>query len=100
MTKPANILSFKTTAEGAEEFAAILLRIAEIVRDETGTETWFTARAEDDPTRFFIADTFTDADGRQAHFTGAGADLILGEGRALLAGPPEIHSLELLARKD
>jgi hypothetical protein len=49
---------------------------------------------------FLLVDLFTDADARNAHFGGAAAALILGEGGSLLAGQPEISAIELLAGKN
>ncbi len=100
MTTPGNIVRLTTTPEGAEQFADILKRALAHVEAETGTTTWFAARSEDDPTSFFIVDLFADADARNAHFSGAAASLILGEGGPLLAGQPEISSLGLLAGKN
>jgi quinol monooxygenase YgiN len=97
---PGNILRFKTTPEGADEFASILERAVEHVNAEEGTKLWFSARSEEEPTSFFIVDLFADADGRKAHFTGEAAKLITEEGGSLLAGSPENSAVETLATKN
>lgn len=100
MPKPGNIVRLTTTVEGADQFAAVLQRALDHVKGEDGTTTWFASRAEDDPTSFFIIDLFTDGDARSAHLGGPAAQLILGEGAPLLAGPPEISALQLLGGKN
>lgn len=97
---PGNIIRFRTTPEGADEFASILERAVEHVKDEQGTTLWFAGRSEDEPTSFFVVDLFADADGRGAHFAGEAAKLILGEGAPLLAGRPENSAIETLAAKN
>jgi quinol monooxygenase YgiN len=100
MPKPGNIVRLTTTPRGADQFAAILERALEHVQGEDGTTTWFSCRAEDDPTLFFIVDLFTDGEARNAHFGGLAAQLILGEGGPLLAGPPEVSALQMLNGKN
>lgn len=99
-TTPGNIIRLTATPEGADKLASVLTRALEHAREETGTTTWFAARSESDPTSFFLVDLFTDEDSRNAHFAGAAAALILGEGGPLFAGPPEISAIELLAGKN
>ena len=100
MSKPGNVIRFTTTPEGADEFASILARAIEHVQAETGATTWMASRCEEDPTCFFIVDLFTDEAARTAHFEGSAAALILGEGGPLLAGEPEISSVQLLVGKN
>jgi quinol monooxygenase YgiN len=100
MSKPGNVIRFTTTPDGADEFAGILERAIEHVQAESGTMTWMASRSEDDPTCFFIVDLFGDAAARSAHFEGSAAALILGEGGPLLAGQPDISTVELLAGKN
>jgi quinol monooxygenase YgiN len=98
--KPANIIRFTTTTDGAEQFAAILGRAVEHINQENGTTTWFASRVEGEPTAFFLVDVFADIDGRTAHFSGEAAELILGEGGPLLDGQPELSALELITGKN
>lgn len=68
-----------------------------IVEQEPGTITWYAIRQSD--TTFGIFDTFEGEDGRQAHLSGqvaAALGQIAGE---LLAAPPDIRQVDILAVK-
>ena len=51
------------------------------------------------PAKFGIFDTFPDDAGRQAHLTGPIAKALMAKADELLAKPPQIEMLEILASK-
>ena len=80
-----------------DEVAKFLNDGLAIVEGEPGTVTWYAIRQGD--TTFGIFDTFGTEDGRQAHLSGqvaAALGQIAGE---LLASPPDIRPVDILASK-
>ncbi|TQK29898.1 LLM class flavin-dependent oxidoreductase [Arthrobacter sp. SLBN-53] len=65
--------------------------------DETGTTTWYAIRLSD--TQFAIYDTFADEDGRQSHIHGKIVKSLREHQQELLAEPPTIRQVDLLAVK-
>jgi quinol monooxygenase YgiN len=81
-------------AAEVEEFLKSALPLAE---KEAGTITWY-AIAEDEGS-YGIFDTFeTEAD-RQAHLDGPIAKALMSKASELLAQPPAIHKIRLIAAK-
>ena len=68
-----------------------------IIQEEPATTAWFAIRLG--PTTFGIFDAFPDDDGRQAHMTGRVADALMAQWAALLAQPPSIERVDVLASK-
>ena len=68
-----------------------------LVEQEPGTTSWFAIRMG--PTSFGIFDTFDDETGRQAHLNGKVAAALMAKAGELLAKPPEIHKMDVLAAK-
>lgn len=68
-----------------------------IVREEPATTTWFAIRLG--PSTFGIFDTFPDEAGRQAHLSGRLASALTGKAAELLAKPPVMEKVEILASK-
>ncbi len=68
-----------------------------IVQAETGTSAWFGIRMG--PSTFGIFDTFRDESGRQAHLNGRVAAALLAKASELLATPPRIEKVDVLAAK-
>lgn len=68
-----------------------------IVQQEPGTTTWFAFRMG--PSTFGIFDTFTDDEGRQAHLSGRVAAALMQKASELLAEPPVIRQIDILASK-
>jgi quinol monooxygenase YgiN len=64
---------------------------------EAGTTTWYAFKLG--PDRFGIYDTFQDEGGRDAHLSGAIAKALMAKAGELLAEPPQIEKLEILAAK-
>jgi quinol monooxygenase YgiN len=68
-----------------------------IVENEPATISWYALKLG--PSTFGIFDTFPDEDGRQAHLTGEVAKALMAKAADLLAEPPSIEKVEVLAAK-
>jgi len=83
---------------GKEEAVAEFLRSAlPLAEGEPGTVSWFAFRIGS--STFGIFDTFNDEAGRQAHLSGPIAAALMAKASELLAKPPVIEQLDLLAAK-
>jgi quinol monooxygenase YgiN len=83
---------------GKEENVAEFLREAlPLAEKEPGTTSWFAFRIGS--SIFGIFDTFNDEAGRQAHLSGPIAAALMAKASELLAKPPVIEKLDLLAGK-
>ncbi|MDR0183384.1 putative quinol monooxygenase [Lysobacter arvi] len=80
--------------EEVERFLRGALPLAEA---EPGTRTWFALRFG--PSSFGIYDTFDTEAGRQAHLDGPIAAALMERAGELLAAPPRIDRVDLLASK-
>jgi quinol monooxygenase YgiN len=68
-----------------------------LVEDEPATTAWFAVRFG--PTEFGIFDAFPDDAGRQAHLQGRVAEALMAQASDLLAAPPAIETVDVLADK-
>ena len=68
-----------------------------IVQEEPQTTAWFAIRLG--PTTFGIFDAFPDESGRQAHLSGRVAAALMAKAPELLAKPPKIEKVDVLAAK-
>jgi len=68
-----------------------------IVQEEPATTVWFAIRMG--PSTFGIFDAFPDEVGRQAHLTGRVAAALMAQASDLLAQPPSIEQVDVLAAK-
>ena len=68
-----------------------------IVREEPATTAWFAIRV--DRSTFAIFDAFPDEAGRQAHLSGRVAAALMAKAPDLLAKPPSIEKVDVLAAK-
>jgi quinol monooxygenase YgiN len=68
-----------------------------IVREEPATIAWFAIRMG--PSTFGIFDAFPDDAGRQAHLSGRVAAALMAKASELLAKPPSIEKVDVLAAK-
>lgn len=83
---------------GKEKEVAEFLRSAvPLVQAEQGTVTWYAI--QEGPASFAIFDTFDDEGGRDAHLNGKVAAALMAKAGELLAKPPQIHKLQILADK-
>jgi quinol monooxygenase YgiN len=68
-----------------------------IVQEEPATTVWFAIRLG--PSTFGIFDAFPDESGRQAHLSGRVAAALMTKAPELLAQPPVIENVDVLAAK-
>jgi quinol monooxygenase YgiN len=80
-----------------QELAEFLEGGRALVDQEPETTAWFAVRLG--PTSFAVIDFFPDDSGRQAHLSGSVAEALLARADELLARPPEITPLDVIAAK-
>jgi quinol monooxygenase YgiN len=80
-----------------KEVEAFLKSGLALAQQEPATTAWFALRFG--PTTFGIFDAFPDEAGRQAHLSGQIAAALMKKAPDLLAKPPEIEKVEVLAAK-
>jgi quinol monooxygenase YgiN len=80
-----------------DEVESLLSGALPLARAETATRTWYAFRLG--PSSFGIFDTFDDEAGRQAHLDGEIARALMGKADELLAKPPQIDKVDVLAAK-
>ena len=68
-----------------------------IVQEEPATTAWFAIRMG--PSIYGIFDVFPDDAGRQAHLSGRVAAALMAKAADLLAKPPSIEKVDVLAAK-
>ena len=81
--------------EAVEQFLKSALPLAE---EEKDTISWYALKIG--PSTFGIFDTFNDEEGREAHLKGKIAAALMQHADELLATPPLIEKVELLAVKE
>lgn len=97
-SKNVGILALLTAKPGKEKDLADLLRGAvALAREEAFTVTWYAVQSG--PQQFAIFDTFADDTGRTSHLNGRIAAALLGRADELLATPPDIRKVDVLATK-
>jgi quinol monooxygenase YgiN len=79
------------------ELAKFLAAALPLAQDEKGTVHWFALKF--DERTYGIFDTFQDDAGRDAHLSGPIAAALMKKAGELLAAPPSIEKVELLASK-
>jgi quinol monooxygenase YgiN len=80
-----------------EEVAAFLASALPLAQAEQKTLVWFALRFS--KSEFGIFDAFADETGRKAHLDGPIAAALMAKAGALLASPPKIEMVDLLAAK-
>lgn len=80
-----------------DALAAFLESALPLVEREPATLTWYAMRLG--PTVFGIYDTFPDDQGREAHLAGQVAAALMQKAPELLASPPVIQKIDILAAK-
>ena len=79
------------------DLEAFLRDAAPLVQEEPATLVWFGVRL--DASTFGIFDTFPDEAGRNAHLAGRVAAALGEHASTLLAGPPVLEPVDVLAAK-
>lgn len=79
------------------ELEAMLGGALPLAQAEAQTRTWYAFKLG--PTTFGIFDSFDDEAGRQAHLDGEIAKALMDNADRLLASPPKIETVEMLAAK-
>jgi quinol monooxygenase YgiN len=80
-----------------EDVARLLCDGLSLVLDEPATRAWFAVRIA--PATYGIFDAFPDDDGRKAHLAGRLAAALMARASDLLAQPPVIEPVDVLAAK-
>jgi len=88
-------LEAKSGREAAVE--SFLKSALPLARDEAATPVWFALKLG--PSTFGVFDAFADDSGRQAHLAGKIAAALMANASELLAEPPRIEKVDLLAVK-
>jgi len=80
-----------------EEVARFLEGALPLAQQEDATTAWFATRLG--PSTFGIFDVFPDEAGREAHLAGPIAGALMDKADDLLAEPPTIQKIDILASK-
>jgi quinol monooxygenase YgiN len=97
MSKFALYVPLEAKPGKEKEVSDFLKSALPLVEDEPGTVTWFAI--QEGPSSFAIFDTFDDEAGRDAHLNGKVAAALMAKAGELLAKPPAIHKITILADK-
>jgi quinol monooxygenase YgiN len=97
MSKVALYVPLEAKPGKEREVADFLKSALPLVNAEPGTVTWFAI--QEGPSSFAIFDTFNDEAGRDAHLNGKVAAELTAKAGELLAKPPTIYKIDILAAK-
>jgi len=97
MVKVALFVRLEAKPGKEREVEKFLLSGLPLVMGEPATTAWFGIRLG--PSTFGIFDAFADEAGRQAHLTGKVAAALMAKAPELLAKPPVIEKVDVLAAK-
>lgn len=97
MVKVALFVRLDAKPGKEKEIESFLLSGLPIVQAEPATTAWFALRLG--PSTFGIFDAFPDEAGRQAHLSGRVAAALMAKAGELLAKPPSIEKVDILAAK-
>jgi quinol monooxygenase YgiN len=97
MSKIALYVPLEAKPGTEKEVADFLKAALPLVDTESGTVSWFAI--QQGPSSFSIFDTFDDEAGREAHLNGKVAEALMAKAGELLAKPPAIHKMDILADK-
>ena len=97
MVKLGLLVRLEAKPGKAQEVADFLASALPLAEDEPATTAWFAIRLG--PSTFGIFDVFPDEAGRDAHLSGPIAAALMAKASELLAKPPVIEKLDVLAAK-
>jgi quinol monooxygenase YgiN len=97
MVKLALLARLEAKPGKEQELADLLKGALTLAQSEPATVEWFAFRIG--PSTFGIFDTFEHEEGRQAHLNGPIASALMTKAPELLAQPPVIEQIDLLAVK-
>jgi quinol monooxygenase YgiN len=97
MVKYALLARVEAKPDKAADVEAFLKSALPLAQAEPGTRTWYAWKI--DAVTFGIFDTFDDEAGRTAHLSGEIAKALMANAATLLAKPPVIEQLTVLAAK-
>jgi quinol monooxygenase YgiN len=97
MVKLALLVRLEAKPGKEEAVAQFLAGALPLANGENATPVWFALRLG--PATFGIFDAFHDEAGRQAHLAGPIASALMAQAPELLAEPPRIEQVDLLAVK-
>lgn len=97
MVKVALFVRLEAKPGKEDEVEHFLMNGLPLVQEEPATTAWFGLRLG--PSTFGIFDAFPDEAGRQAHLSGKVAAALMANAAELLASPPSIEKLDVLAAK-
>ena len=97
MVTEALFVRLEAKAGKEDEVESFLKSGLALVQEEPDTIAWFAIRMG--PSTFGIFDAFPDDAGRQAHLNGRVAAALMSKASDLLAQPPKIEKVSVLAAK-
>ncbi len=97
MPKVALYVPLEAKPGKEKEVVEFLKSALPLVDAEPGAISWFAI--QEGPSSFAIFDTFNDEVGRNAHLNGRVAAALMANASELLAKPPTIHKIDILAQK-
>ncbi|GLO38525.1 MULTISPECIES: putative quinol monooxygenase [Pseudomonas] len=97
MVKVALFVRLEAKPGKEKAVESFLLGGLTLVEEEPATTAWFAIRLG--PSTFGIFDAFPDEAGRQAHLSGKVAAALVAKAAELLAEPPAIETVDVLAAK-
>lgn len=97
MTQYALLARLEAKSGKEAEVAAFLESGLALVNEEPATISWYAFRSG--PSSFGIFDTFDSEAGRTAHLNGRLAAALMAKAGELLAKPPTIEQIDLIAEK-
>ena len=97
MVKVALLARLEARPGKEQEVADFLKSALPLAQGESKTVTWYAWKIG--PATFGIFDTFEAEDGRNAHLSGPIAAALMANADRLLASPPVIEKLDILAAK-